>query len=48
MANIVFRDTLIGGYLAVKGLSVINKQSKTITVIKVMCVYTVMSSTNIY
>lgn len=38
MANTVIRDILISGYLAVKGLSIVNKQSKNITVIKVQCV----------
>ena len=36
MASLVIHDTLISGYLAVRGLSIINKQLKVATVIKVM------------
>ena len=36
MASLVIHDTLISGYLAVRGLSIINKQLKVVTVIKVM------------
>lgn len=35
MASVVVRDALISGYLAVKGLAIINKHSNIVTISKV-------------